>query len=260
MTNNLIDELLCQMDTITLEEMDHVRLMRRRDVKYVVPKSVVHNILGKVAAKYRVLDIDGLRMQDYHTRYYDTPSRHMYHQHHNRRLNRYKIRLRKYTNSNLTFLEIKFKNNRGETIKKRICSEKETSISGISSDIFISENSPYSTGEIYPALLNNFKRITLVHKTSPERLTIDVNLSFSGVDIIDFKEFHGLAVIEIKRDRDAKHSDMISQLRREHYQSMGFSKYCIGTAILMPDVKKNLFRQRIRQVQKLEASFHETTI
>ena len=38
--------------------------------------------------------------------------------HHNRRVNRNKIRFREYVGSNLTFLEVKTKNNKGKTIKK----------------------------------------------------------------------------------------------------------------------------------------------
>jgi hypothetical protein len=81
-------------------------------------------------------------------------------------------------------------------------------------------------------------------------------LSYSNVNGNLDIELPGFSVIEIKRDRDASHSDMITTLRREHFQSVGFSKYCIGTALMKPNVKKNLFKNRIRQLGKFEESFN----
>ena len=43
----------------------------------------------------------------------------MFHNHHNGKLNRYKIRFRDYINTKNSFLEVKFKTNKGETIKSR---------------------------------------------------------------------------------------------------------------------------------------------
>ena len=40
--------------------------------------------------------------------------------HQNKKLNRYKIRQREYLISDISFFEIKFKSNKGRTIKKRI--------------------------------------------------------------------------------------------------------------------------------------------
>lgn len=251
-----VAEVIGRMKSISLEEMEHVRLMRRRDIKYVVPSTAIPGLLEQIQDKYSVLEIGNKRIHDYHTLYYDTPDLSMYHEHHNRRMNRYKVRMRKYMDTDLSFFEIKFKNNKGETIKRRIRPNNPENIAEERTGKFLADNSPYSIAEIDPALQNFFKRITLVHKFSTERITIDIELNYSNVRGTMDIELPGFSVIEIKRDRDATHSDMITALRREHFQSIGFSKYCIGTALMKPDVKKNLFKPRIRQLGKFEESFN----
>lgn len=251
-----VAEVIGNMAPISLKEMEHVRLMRRRDTKYVIPSTAVPGLLEEVHEKYRVLEVENKRIHDYHTLYYDTPELAMYHEHHNRRMNRYKVRVRKYVDTDLTFFEIKFKNNKGETIKRRIRPDNSDDISEDRTGKFLADNSPYSIGEITPALQNYFKRITLVHKQTPERITIDIELNYSNVLGTMEIQLPGFSVVEIKRDRDANHSDIITVLHREHYQAIGFSKYCIGTALMKPQVKKNLFKTRLRQLGKFEESFN----
>ena len=106
--------------SIGLDEMDGIRLMNRVDTKFVTTDAMLEEILLRAESEYRVLEIDGIRMSAYDTLYYDTADLEMYMAHHNRRLRRYKVRTRTYLNSGESFLEIKRKNNRGRTKKKRI--------------------------------------------------------------------------------------------------------------------------------------------
>jgi len=75
--------------------------------------------LEDLRAYYRILDINGVRQNQYDSIYFDTPDLDLYHLHHNDRKNRFKIRYRKYVDSNLSFFELKMKNNKYRTIKKR---------------------------------------------------------------------------------------------------------------------------------------------
>ncbi len=251
-----LEHIIRAMEPISLEEMDHVKLMRRRDTKFVIAATQLPEILEQVKNNYRVLEINGERIHTYQTMYYDTPSFEMYQNHHNRRLNRYKVRMRKYVESELTFLEIKFKNNKRETIKKRIRPEQLNggAISGEKSDLFLRTNSPYSSAMIGPALQNSFKRITIVHKTIPERITLDIDLNFTRIDGSLSRDLPAISVIEIKRDRDSASSDMATLLRNNKIQASGFSKYCMGTVLTNPEVKNNLFRKNIRILNKYDSS------
>ena len=100
--------------------MESVKLMNRIDTKYTVPMSILPSILEAAKEDYFAQEIDGKRIATYDTMYYDTEDMDMYIRHHDRQLVRQKIRVRQYVDSNLTFLEIKRKNNKGRTKKKRI--------------------------------------------------------------------------------------------------------------------------------------------
>jgi hypothetical protein len=258
MTSNDIEGILMTFDPISLAEMDHVKLMRRQDMKFVVPALFVPELLQDIAPLYRVLEIAGSRVQPYHTIYYDTEELEMYHEHHNKRLNRYKVRARTYLTSDIAFVEIKFKNNREETIKRRVRTATPEEIAENGAGRFLAANSPYRSGEIRPVLENHFSRITLVHRAVPERVTIDIGLKFNHPGMSQETALPGVSVVEIKYERDASHSDMISHLRRKSFQSMGFSKYCVGTILTTTGVKNNMFKQRMRRVEKIEHTFEST--
>ena len=81
------------MPTITLDEMRSVKLMNRIDTKYVLTYDEVLQLIQRAAANnYYVQIIDGVRACRYRTLYYDTATREMFRQHHNRKLCRQKLR------------------------------------------------------------------------------------------------------------------------------------------------------------------------
>ena len=115
-----IERILATFDPISLSEMESVKLMNRIDTKYAVPLSALPAILEAAQNGYYAQEINGTRIATYDTMYYDTETLDMYIRHHDRQLVRQKIRVRQYVESDLTFLEIKRKNNKGRTKKKRI--------------------------------------------------------------------------------------------------------------------------------------------
>lgn len=245
-TLNKIDTLLDAMSPIDLEAMNHVKLMRRRDTKYVVSTDQLPHILELVKDDYHVFVLAGQRKQPYETVYFDTPELKMYLEHHNGRLNRYKVRMRKYVLSGVSFLEIKFKNNRGETIKKRVTAEMDVKNLELDNHTFLSKHSPFAFDDIEPTLWNAFRRITLVSKHRPERLTIDLGLEFSSEKKDDKECLNHTCIIEVKRDLDAGASDVIDALNTLRIKATGFSKYCMGTVLTRRLIKHNLFKQRLR--------------
>lgn len=247
-TFNKIRTLLDQMPAIDLEAMNHVKLMRRRDTKYVVSVDRLPVILELIKDDYQVFVLADQRLQPYETVYFDTPALKMYFEHHNGRKNRYKVRMRKYVLSGDSYLEIKFKNNRGETIKKRVASPMTVEELDPDNELFLSQNSPFSFEQINPTLWNTFNRITLVSKHRPERLTIDLGLEFSEDQGAEREQLNQTCIIEVKRDLDAGASDIIDALRATRVKETGFSKYCMGTVITRRHVRHNLFKQRLRNL------------
>jgi hypothetical protein len=232
--------------------MDSVKLMRRIDYKFTLSIQQLPVLLKKALVDYYVLEVDGVREQVYETTYFDTNDYQMYHNHHNGKQNRCKIRVRKYVSSDVEFLEIKRKTNKGETIKNRIVVPEESNqLDFKGSSSFIQKYAAYDDQLLWPKLGNNFIRVTMVNKDMSERVTIDYQLKFTDLKYHKQVSENNLCIIEIKRDYESKKSSFLSTLNEMKIYPGGFSKYCIGLAILNPEVKKNLFKQKMRELAKL---------
>ena len=102
-----LEMTLNDFDSISLKEMDNVSLLRRQDTKFVFHYDELFPILNEVKPFYKILQIDGLRLHKYQSYYYDTIDLKNYHEHHNQKLGRLKIRKRKYLDTGITFLQAK---------------------------------------------------------------------------------------------------------------------------------------------------------
>lgn len=252
-----LDAILQPFAPISLEEMGSVKLMNRIDTKYVMPLPMLPELLKMAEQEYFVQQIAGKRTGDYDTTYYDTEDLEMYIRHHDRQLVRQKIRVREYVESNLFFLEVKRKSNRGRTKKKRI-SLPSTAITPdmigqgkelIRVDDFLAAKSWYRFEQISPRLRTKFTRITLVNKARTERLTIDFNLSFTNLRSGASVTYPEMVIVELKRDGNVP-SPMLDIMLRLRIKPLKVSKYCIGTALTTPEVKQNRFKAKIRRINK----------
>lgn len=259
-----ISSLTSEFAPISLDEMESVKLMNRIDTKFAVSLSLLPAILEAARESYYIQQIAGQRIATYDTMYYDTDTLDMYVRHHDRQLVRQKIRVRQYVDSHLTFLEIKRKNNKGRTSKKRIMvpgfeltadtpsvlKHKRKEDEPVTVASFIDAKSRYEWSEITPHLWTKFHRITLVNKAKTERLTIDLDLVWENVITGESRTFADLVIIELKRDGNA-YSLMNKIMQDLRVHPLKISKYCIGTALTTPDIKKNRFKAKIRKIVKL---------
>lgn len=244
-----LDKILRSFDSISLEEMDNVKLMDRTDTKFVYPMELVPEILQEAAKHYNILEINNKRLFLYETLYLDTFDNQMYVAHHNGNLNRYKIRFRNYVDSNKIFLEVKFKTNKGRTIKKRIKRKQIDKLDSTKAKDFIEGNSPYLYETLEPKMWSRFSRLTLVHKSINERVTLDVNLNYKN-DSRE-KDMSFISIAEIKQDRSGVESDMIQILLSHRIHPTAMSKYCLGRTLLDEDIKKNRFKTKLISLNKL---------
>jgi hypothetical protein len=172
----------------------------------------------------------------------------MYLKHHNRKLNRYKVRRRTYLTTKDDFFEIKLKTNKKRTIKKRIETEF-TNPDFLEKEIrFLAEKTPFKNGELIEILNNQFFRMTLIHKKKLDRCTIDIRPKFWNKK--GEIGFDNLVIFELKRGRSLKSSPMVSVLRQLKIRQRGLSKYCTGRALLDPELKRNAFKPRLRYIEK----------
>ena len=243
MENSTLSKCLSTYSPISLDEMESVKLMNRVDTKYVCHESQLPAILAQAEQSYRVQEVAGKRVATYDTVYYDTDGLEMYLRHHDQQLTRRKVRIRTYLDTGAEFLEIKKKNNRGRTKKKRIDYKEDTAAE------FIAKHTPYNWSELHPAERTAFERITLVNNAKTERLTMDFNLRFEAMDSHEQATLGPLVIIELKRD-GLKPSKMQHILRDMRIFPMKISKYCIGVTMTIPTVKHNRFKEKLIKLHK----------
>ena len=229
--------------------MDSVKLMNRTDTKFVFPLSTLIKILPKLVKHYRVLEINGVRLNAYRSLYFDTEDFQFYHQHHNGKTNRNKVRFREYIDSGLSFLEVKSKNNKGKTIKKRI-KVKEITQSLDGSNLDFVNKVIGSEIPLKPKHWNKFSRITFVHKRRKERLTVDVNFRFEDINSIK-NNLGNMVIAEVKQAKRNLSSNFIRIIKEEKIHPFRISKYCMATATLFPQLKKNKFKRKFLHLDKL---------
>ena len=225
---NQIDEILQSYKPITLEEIDTINLMDRIDTKFIVPISVLYELL-EVVSDYYVLEINGYRNSLYDTTYFDTINYDMFMDHAYDIENRQKIRVRKYLCNDLKFLEIKTKVDEGRTLKKRI-KVKHKGLKRKKNQEFISKYSKYDLFALQKSLRTKFERFTLVNPEKTERITIDTSLHFINKKMNKEVYIEDVAILELKRNK--KQDSRIKTFLNEHdIKSIGFSKYCLGMCL-----------------------------
>lgn len=253
--------LLQDFDPITLGEMSGIRLMNRTDTKFVTTVPVLEKLLRLAVSDYRVQDIGGERLSPYYTVYFDTPRYDMYRRHETGHVNRQKLRIRSYVSSGLNFLEVKTKNNHGRTRKKRVAMEGFDALhpdhnitfhdGGSLYADFLHDNLRYDAEELSECIENRFNRITLVNRRKTERLTIDTSLRFHNLATGVERALANVAIIELKRDGLAP-SPILDLLRQLRVKPMGFSKYCLGSAMTNAALPAGRIKPRLRAVDRME--------
>ena len=252
---NNINEVLKSFVPIGLEEMDNVRLMDRIDTKYLLPVNLIPELLIRMDGGYRVLEINKNRSFCYHTTYLDTIDYGFFNQHVTGRNERIKVRFRNYTATGTTFLEVKKKTKQNRTIKWRIenglNSENDFDLNAKD---FITTHLGDETIELRPVLINSFNRITLVGAQSEERLTIDYNISYSDLEGNNsFLPY--LSIVELKKNTHTNNTPVGLIMKQFSVFPTGFSKYCVGAALLHNIPKKNILKEKMLLIKKIENGY-----
>jgi hypothetical protein len=245
---DLLADILKAFTPISLEEMDSVKLMNRSDTKFIFRSEMLPRLLEQLKNDYFMLEVEGARNSKYETIYYDTEDFMFFHHHRRGKANRDKVRLRTYVESDLHFFEIKNKNNKDRTIKKRIKRKEQTLVISKKANEFLLERTHLNSEDLLPRLWANYSRITLVNKHAPERLTIDTNLYYKN----DSKEksLPELVIAELKQEK--KQKSVFSELMRSnHIKEVSISKYCFGVIFLYEGIRMNNFKPKLITLNKL---------
>ncbi len=236
----------------SLAEMKQAALLKRTDTKFVMSIRQLYQALDKMSDRYRVLDIDGKRLHRYQTLYFDTEHFALYRRHHSGGLNRHKLRYRKYVDSGLCYLEVKFKTNKRRTTKSRMRAADFATSFDARESAFIHQHFPVDPQDTTPTMWNDFWRMTLVSKFRTERLTIDLCVNVHCHD--HSLAWPGVVIAEVKQPKLSLGSDFVQVMKALGVQHRGFSKYCMGVSMLYPGrVPGNNFKPNLMLVSKLTA-------
>ncbi len=245
----LLPSILNSFEPISLYEMNNASLMDRVDSKYIFNQQQLPSLLGWLNRTYRVLMINERISTTYESVYFDTASFDLYRQHHNRKSNRYKIRYRNYVEDNLSFFEIKLKTNKGRTVKCRMPSQElQESIQGSAKE-FLERKTCLMAANFHAVLWIKYKRITLVHCHTAERVTIDTDIRFKNKNGLE--SIFPLVVAEVKQEKSTS-SEFTKLMKNNSIQSGFMSKYCFGISCLEPSLKKNNFKTSLNKFNKLQ--------
>lgn len=245
-----LPEILKQYQPLNLEGLKEAHLMNRVDTKFIVSISKLPQIISALANQYFILEINGHRNTHYQNLYFDTPQNQFFLSHHNGRDHRFKVRFRRYENTDTTFLEVK-KRRKKRTTKERIHVDRLQDKLSEKEQLFVANNLG-EIGEINPSLLVEYTRITLVNKDLDERFTLDYEIQFSRTH--DNKNINHVVIAELKQQKLNKYSPAYQLMNQIKVNPTKFSKYCIGMVMLSSEgkIKYNNFKKTLLQLDKLK--------
>lgn len=243
-------QILYSLPPILLPDVGRVSLMNRTDTKFFFDANLLPHLLQNTDSAYFALDMNGLRCIPYQSLYYDTPNFDLYLHHHNGKQNRYKLRYRRYTNTDTSFFEVKQKNNKGRTIKTRTQSDNIKSQLDQPAVQLLEQQTGSVPALFEPVLWINYFRTTLVAQNFSERVTIDLGLHFHAPHKSIYWEH--VCIVEVKQDAAFKHSRISEALKQFHILPQSLSKYCVGMAATYQNIKQNQFKAKLLQIEKIE--------
>lgn len=256
---NLIDNMknitniVSSFEPLQIKKYNCNLFSKRYDSKFFLYQQLLESILMSSVDSYNILEVQKKRIQHYRSLYFDNEKFSFYSAHHNGELNRFKIRLRKYNDVPNIFIEVKYKNNKCQSIKWRkkvnadilgpsiISKHKKSFIENYIGDAF---------GILLPKVLIDYERITLIPKSNKaERITIDFNIKcfFDGMS----KNLTNITIVEIKQRKVDCRSPFFLIMRKNNVYQTNFSKYCFGINYLYPYLKNNRFKPRNQKINKV---------
>lgn len=241
-----LDAALEGLPATSLAALGDAALLNRVDTKYIVPVSMVPDLVAACHGSYAALVVDGARTFSYHTRYFDTPGLDFFRAHVTGRLPRRKVRIRSYVRGGRHVLELKRKTSKGRTEKLRtdVDANDSSALGALAGGLFVAAQAP-DPRTVHPTLDVSFTRATLVNTTAAERVTIDLDLAYAAGDAA--LAFPDSAIIEVKQHRRAR-SPVIDLLRRARQRPTRLSKYCAGVAALLAPAPVPTYRRLLSQL------------
>jgi hypothetical protein len=245
-----IETILQNFKSISLAEMDRVKLMNRTDTKFAFSIEKFQEFLADLSQYYDALEIANTRTPHYESLYFDDDQFSFFKDHHNGKTNRFKVRIRKYVESEILFLEVKHKF-KGRTDKKRIPANGFDEVFDEKQLQFLTKQLQ-AESQLMPTMWNSFQRITLINKTLNERLTFDFNINFHHQNTE--RNFNNLVIAELKQEDLDRNSPFYVLMKKQQIRPYRLSKYCLGSIEIYGEnqLKFNRFKKKLLHLKKIE--------
>ena len=232
-------------------DLVHARALQQRvDRKYLLRTGDLKPLLNRLQSSHLAFRAGRTLWARYESVYFDTPDRDLYHAHRRGLRPRYKVRIRHHVDRQVTFLEVKRKDQTGRTVKLRLPLSFLHGRLGKRERRFVEDHSPIDASRLIPIVSSSFRRLTLVGRLIPERVTFDRDLLFRAEG--NTERVSRVVVAEVKRSRDDHRDGAAAELRALRAQTQVISKYCLATILLVP-VRANVFKPAMRALERLSA-------
>jgi hypothetical protein len=232
-----IRELLERVSAVSLDELnERAALQRRTDNTYLVPVSALERLIDELGATHEILEIDGDRLFEYESTYFDTPAVRCFDDHVRDRRPRFKVRTRCYVATGDCFFEVKVKREDGETVKRNIEHDPERRAEmgrpahALIGEVLADCGVQVPDEPLEPRFVTRFHRATVVAADQPERTTLDfgVRLEAMGGGAVELDE--RFAIVEAKTSSGDGEWDRA--LRALGVEPVSLSKYRLGMGLL----------------------------
>lgn len=235
--------------TISLAELvEHAALTDRADRKYIATAEVVADLIEAIGSSHRVLSIDDRRHTSYRSVYFDTERFASARAHIQRRRRRWKVRSRLYVEDGLSRIEIKTKDNRGNTNKvmSRLSHPNRYGrLTGNDRDFVefhLAEFPETDVRELGPSAEVRYNRATLSDPAAGTRVTLDWGLTMH-LEVGEVGLNDQLVVVETKGAATLSLVD--KTLLRLGVRPGGFSKYVSAVSALHDHLPSNDFARML---------------
>jgi VTC domain len=243
---------LARFRSISLDELNtKAAMLERIDRKYIMSAADLRQALAAMADQFDILTIQDKRSFSYSTRYFDDAERHCYYDHHQQRRKRYKARVRHYLDADSSYLEVKLKEHRSMTAKRRLQVAGPVNCLDNRCQAFVRDcyREAYHAElhlQLEPVVIVEYERVTLVARVGGERMTIDTALRFysSSCNCVTRSD---LFIVETKASCLNGIAD--SKFRSLHLKpTPRVSKFCIGMVVTGQVARYNGFLPALRKL------------
>ncbi len=212
---------------------------------YILPAQVAGVVLRNLGLA--VVEDDGTRLVRYQSVHFDTPDLTCFHRRTTGRRGSRLVRTRTQLDSGRCTLEVEWQTGRGETILKTIPHNRAEQ-SRITAEgrgrIAAHWTDPDTVARLEPVMSTLSRRAIFVDDAVDYHVALDLGMGFRRTRA--WAEIPGrLAVLDVRSSGVITPADRV--LRRSGFQPERFDEYCIGMALLNPDLAANRWNRTLRR-------------